>query len=367
MFGISCILFVYMAGYSWYLGGLAINQSAPWLYSSAIVSGVSLFVLSILINSRRHKEISTPQRALLAFFDTGTYFCAVVLVLWGLVFPILRPIPSPDFQLYLLDQNSLELGLYTGLLLCSLVVVFRIALQFLIGRNPRTVMIIAAPPPSPVSQIVENAIPIANAKEEDTTDMKALENNLSLIRSEIAMLREQISWLSSGSSFTKSPEFAASADMPNDNLGFRIVGEDEAISTPPQSTAPILQAPPSASVIQGVTGAETLPSNVGLQSTQSVAPDNPQPADGIQLPDAAKDNPWISVLSLRQTKAPAKPSPQKKTSAAKRTRKGGSKKTSTARVAAPPQSPEKENSELSPPPAPMPFDDEKHDIKSDVT
>lgn len=355
-----------MACYSWYLGGLAINQSEPWLYSSVIVSGAGLFTLSVLINSRRHKEISSSQRALLAFFDTGTYFCVLVLVLWGLVFPILRPIPSPDFQLFLLGQNSLELSLYTGLTLCALVVIFRVALQLLIGRNPRTVMIIAAPPPPPVPQIVANAIPIANLKEaENTIEMKNLENNLSLIRSEIAMLREQISWLSSGSSFTKSPEFATS-DMPDDNPGFKLVGEEEAISNTPQSIAPIVQAPPrSTAVNEGETGGEALASNEGFQSKQSVAPDNPPTADDIQLPDAAKDNPWISVLSLRQaTKTPAKAAPQKKTNASRKSRKGGSKKASSALVSAPPPSQEKENPELSPPPAPVPFEDEKQSIKS---
>ncbi len=172
IFGISFVIFLYVAGYSWYLGGPATAQGAPWLYSSGIICGSCLFVLSNIYYSRRHKGISPSQRLMLGFFDLSTFFSVSVLILWGLVLPILRPISSPDFQLYLFDQKSLAMGLYTGLILCSLVVVFRVALQFLITRSASAVMVIPAPP-KPIF------INRTEVKEKTT-----IEDSLSSIRSE---------------------------------------------------------------------------------------------------------------------------------------------------------------------------------------
>ncbi len=283
VFGISLVVFLYMAGYSWYLGGPATSQSVPWLYSSALVSGVSLFALSNLYYSRRQKGISPPQRLLLAIFDVGAFYSLVALVLWGLLLPMLRPLPLPDFQLYLLDQKSLVVGLYTALILCSLVVVFRVALQFLIVRSSSAVTVITAP-----------MLPAGDHI--DAQDKKTLEDSLSSIRSEIAMLRGEMSSLSSSIWGTKSGA-ARGGDTPDDNPGWA-AGDGEPISFP------ISQLPtsPVSSPIQEQTGIEDLISNVGVQDSPiSFSPEDYQSTTNeVQLPDSARDNPWASILSIRQ-------------------------------------------------------------------
>ena len=90
------------------------TQSVPWLYSSVAISGASLFALSNLYISRKLPKITSLQRFLLSFFDLGAYFCLVALVVWGLLFPILRPITDPNFQLYLLGQKSLAMEFVHG-------------------------------------------------------------------------------------------------------------------------------------------------------------------------------------------------------------------------------------------------------------
>jgi hypothetical protein len=285
-----------MTGYSWYLGGPAVEQSAPWIYSSAIFSGGSLFVLSYLYYSRKHSTYSLPQRYLLSVFDLATYFCALVLGLWGLIFPILHPISNPDFELYLFGQKSLAIGLYTGLVLCSLVVGFRIALQFLLSRSSKTVMIITAPQVPVVQQV-------------DAKERESLEDSLSSIRSEIAMLREQIASLSY-SMVWKSRATAAPTVEPQENNSEWPIGESEPISFP-FAQVPVSSAPPVRE-LQVVPG--NLSANSGVPRPAAI-PQEYEPTTGeINLPDSARDNPWASVLSLRQVKsipaAPPDPAPE---------------------------------------------------------
>lgn len=324
MFGIALVVLVYMAGYSWYLGGPAINQSIPWLYSSAIISGASLFVLSFVYHSGKHRRLSSPQRLLLALFDLATYFCGVTLILWGLILPILRPITSPTFQLYLLDQQSLSISIYTGLILCSLVVIFRVALQFMLLRNN--------------SYLVPAIIPALPAPESVQTkgdDRKSIEDSLSLIRSELAMLREQVSSLGRiAPAGVSMHQFSHSTD---DNQGWSSIGEVEPIpfAISEASRLPTAQAEPVRTTTDiPITTAFADPAPPLLEY---------EPTNDVRLPDSAKDNPWASVLSRRETNlarihvepsipvvaiAPAAaPSvtPEKKSPATRRARKGRGK------------------------------------------
>jgi hypothetical protein len=304
-----------MAGYSWYLGGPAVDESIPWLYSSAIISGASLFVLSFVYHSRKYHGLSSSQRFLLALFDLATYFCAVTLVLWGLILPILRPIDSPGFQLYLLDQQTLAISIYAGLFLCSLVVASRIALQFLLVRI------------TGVTAIVPVAAPLAAAP--NTEERKYMEEALSAIRSEIVLLREEVSSLGRVPPSGISMQFHSTAR--ENNPEWSSIGEVEpmpiAVET---SRLPAISPDPVKTSEIPVTVAYTDPSPPLLEY---------EPTADVRLPDSAKDNPWASVLSRRETKGPM-PSvsappvatsapvvvlPEKKMASPRRARKGGGK------------------------------------------
>ena len=224
---------------------------------------------------------------MLGFFDLSTFFSASVLILWGLVLPILRPISSPDFQLYLFDQKSLAMGLYTGLILCSLVVIFRVALQFLIVRSSDKMMVIPTPPkPIFVNQ--------AEVKEKTT-----IEDSLSSIRSEIALLREEISSLSVGRVWSPKSSVAPIIE-PEDSSGWAI-GDANPIFSFSASHLGVSRDPQPP--IQHPTGTEDLISNAGIQNSVPI-PQEYEPTTGrIQLPDSAKDNPWAFVLSGRQARS----------------------------------------------------------------
>lgn len=283
-YGIALIIFVYVAGYSWYLGGPAVNQGLPWLYSSAVVSGASLFVLSYVYHARRHKGISPAQRLLLALFDVATFFCGATLIMWGLVLPILRPISATGFQLYLFNQESLALSLYTGLVLCSLVVVFRIALQFLIVRSVSTVMITKTPNPPMMER--------AESKEKG----KAIEDSLSLIRSEIAMLRAEISSLGS----TKIGRTTRSEFTLGENSSWSSIANPEPMPFAISQASPRPVSPPVGEQIK----TENLAMNTEIQDDDAPPLLEYEPTiSEIQLPDSAKNNPWASVLSRRQGRA----------------------------------------------------------------
>ena len=224
---------------------------------------------------------------MLGFFDLSTFFSVSVLILWGLVLPILRPIASPDFQLYLFDQKSLAMGLYTGLILCSLVVVFRIALQFLITRSTSTVMIIPAPP----KPIVIN--------QTEVKEKNSIEDSLSSIRSEIALLREEISSLSVGRVWASKSSVAPTIDSQEDSPGWAF-GDANPISS--FSATPIGEARTSPPLVQRPTWMDGLITNAGVSNT--IPSPEYEPTTGVvQLPDSAKDNPWAFVLSGRQARA----------------------------------------------------------------
>ena len=193
--------------------------------------------------------------------------------------PILRPIIIPDFQLFLLGQKSLAIGLYTGLILCTVVVVSRVALQFLFTRTPNSVVVIPAPKPALTGQTESN-------------DKKSLEDSLSSIRSEIALLRQELSSLSLGKGWSSS-RVTSRVAPPEDSLGW--AGDGDPISFP------VSQLPVSPSIPQH-TGVGNLVANAGPSIRPSISPEYEPAIGNFELPDSAKNNPWASVLSGRQVR-----------------------------------------------------------------
>jgi len=320
----------------------------PWLYSSMAISGASIFALSILFYSGKLSRITPLQRILLAFFDLGTYFCFVALAVWGLIFPILRPITDPNFQLYLLNQRGLAMGLYTGLVLCSIVIVFRIALQLLIARS-NTIMIIS----SSSSSQFGNTIPLngpATVKEDGS-----LENKITSIHSEIAKLREEIAQVNAPNPALRLSSLVGAVNAPvNDRLStVGPVGEMETLPSTLRET--LAQNLPSADSVQEGSGMGEMTNDYSFQPETSFSSEFSTPGvGGPQIPDSARDNPWASVLSKRQPTAPPKPIQKIKTT--KKSKKRVQKEKPSSDSASTPV----EVTKIEPiPPSPIP--DEKHD------
>jgi len=307
VFGVSFIIFIYTAGYSWSVGGEAITQSVPWLYSSVAISGASIFALSILYYSGKLQRITPLQRILLAFFNLGTYFCFVALAVWGLVFPILRPITDPNFQLYLLNQRGLAMGLYTGLVLCSIVIVFRIALQLLIARS-NTIMIIS----TSSNPQFGNTIPLRGSAA--AAEDGSLENKISSIHLEIAKLREEIALLNAPNPALRLSSLVGAVNTPENNRRSTIGPLGEIETLPPTITETFAQNLPTSDSAPEETEMEEMTNDNGIQLEASFSPElSPSSVGGPQIPDSARDNPWASVLSKRQPAAPPKPIQKPKT------------------------------------------------------
>ena len=251
------------------------------------ISGASLFALSSLYYARRLNGTAVLQRTLLSIFDLGTYFCIVVLVVGGLIFPILRPITDPGFQLYLLGQKSLAMGLYTGLVLCSIVVVFRVALQFLFARSNGVIIATHAP-------LVGNSIPLGPAPSDDSS----LERNLSSIRLELSRLREEIALLSAPNTALRLSNLVGAEVSPSNREPK--VGAINRMETMPSNLTksyaqnlPALVSTPKATSSEGSPYERDLPEESA--SSETFTPT----LGGPPIPDAALDNPWASVLSRR--------------------------------------------------------------------
>jgi len=302
VFGVAVIIFLYTAGYSWYVGGGAIIQSVAWLYSSIAISGGSLFVLANLYYSRKLERITSLQRLLLAFFDLGTYFSIVALAVWGLLFPILRPITDPNFQLYLLGQKSLAMGLYTGLVLCSVVIVFRIALQLLIARS-NTVMI------TPSKPQIGNTIFVR----ESSTDGGSLDEKISSIHVELTRLREEIASLSAPSTALRLTNLMGATTSPANNLESPDNSVDEMETLPATLTETFVQNIPTRDSVPEESEMGEVANDAIIQTGAAVSSEFPSPSiDGPQIPDSARDNPWASVLSRRQPIVQSKPVQKRK-------------------------------------------------------
>jgi hypothetical protein len=280
LFGISLVIFFYIASYSWSVSAGS-TQSAPWLYSTAAAAGGSLFLLSNIVYAKSGRRFSLSQRIMLSFFDLGTFFCVSVVVLWGLIFPILRPVAN-DFQLFLFGQTSLAIGLYTGLILCSIVVTSRAALEFFLVRPPTPAVTVPIPQIAPVTQA-------------DPADKKFIEDSLSSIRSEIALLRAELSSLKPSKGWSPRGGVVR-VETAADNSGW--AGEVEPMTFPVSQ----LPASPISPAVHPV-GMANFVSNVGPQVPSSVPPESEHTTRSFDLPDSAKDNPWASVLSGRQARA----------------------------------------------------------------
>ena len=214
------------------------------------------------------------------------------------------------------------MGLYTGLVLCSVVIVFRIALQLLIARS-NTVMII------PSKLQIGNTISVR----ESSTDGGSLDEKISSIHMELTRLREEIASLSSPSTALRltnlmgAAEFAREQPRISDRFGRR----DGNLAGDPDRNLCAKSFRIRDSVLEE-SEMEEVASDEVIQSEASVSPEFPIPSiDGPQIPDSARDNPWASVLSRRQPIVQSKPVQKRKTNRKPKKRVRKEKPTKTPR------------------------------------
>jgi len=195
------------------------------------------------------------------------------------------------------------MGLYTGLVLCSVVIVFRIALQLLIARS-NTVMII------PSKAQIGNTISVR----ESSADGGSLDEKISSIHNELTRLREEIASLSAPSTALRLTNLMGAASSPANNRESAGALVDEMETLPATLTETFVQNPPTRDSVFEESEMEEVANDEVIQSEASVSPEFPIPSiDGPQIPDSARDNPWASVLSRRQPTVQSKPVQKRKT------------------------------------------------------
>ncbi|MDA4111761.1 MAG: hypothetical protein OK439_04435 [Thaumarchaeota archaeon] len=267
---------MYVVASSWVAGGNANSTDATLAYLSGGLSAASFFSFRMLDYRVRYEHISIVQRLSISFFDLVTYFSIIALVVWGIIFPVLRQIPQ-NFQLFLFNQNTLALNLDVGLILCSTIIIARVALQPLIAKSSN-IMTIARP-----QKVLAKEVPtISDSK---SVEIRTFEM-LASIEREIAKLRDQISLLSKNTG-NVIPPVTRTADLRiesrSNSSGISRVPEIE------NKGRPTHIAPVKVNVVNLISNSDKVPPD-GSDVTKS----------DFQLPDSAKDNPWSFVLSQRQ-------------------------------------------------------------------
>jgi hypothetical protein len=183
--------FLYFLSSSWVTGGDVILAGIPMVYYTGGLSALSFFSFRMINYRERYEKTSFVRRLSISIFDLVAYLCVVALVAWGFIFLLLRQIPQ-NFQLHLLNQNSLALNLYVGLIFCTGIIIFRVALQPLISKS-KSVMIIS--PPQNTSPVIST--PAADPRIMDNRMFEMLAS----INKEISKIHEQINLLSKNSEF----------------------------------------------------------------------------------------------------------------------------------------------------------------------
>jgi hypothetical protein len=196
------------------------------------------------------------------------------------------------------------MGLYTGLVLCSVVIVFRIALQLLIARS-NTVIII------PSKAQIGNTISVR----ESSTDISSLDEKISSIHMELTRLREEIASLSGPSTALRLSNLMGAASSPANNRESPAALVDEMETLPATLTETFVQNIPTRDAVPEEGEMEEVANDEIMQTEETVPPEFPiLSIDGPQIPDSARDNPWASVLSRRQPIVLSKPVQKRKTS-----------------------------------------------------
>jgi hypothetical protein len=305
IFIVTLFDFIYELSSGWVGGQGAIAATNPIVYFTGALTTLCFFLYRVLDYQTKYASAGFIQRLTISFFDLIAYFCIIFLGVWGVIFPLLKPIPL-GFQLYILYQRNLGLNLYVGLIICASIVISRAALQPLIGRLNRTAA--AAPPQividTPVS--VPVSAPVAAPLAAPTAGPIHFDNTayemLNSITREIARMREQINVLSTNAelalaqrSYTMNP----APENRNPGAGVVKMRTPQVVQRPTSAPAKEIEpSPPSANV-------EKVSPSIGETSiTDSV----------YQIPDAARDNPWLSILSRRNQ--PQKGTPRIQTSTA---------------------------------------------------
>ena len=285
IFVVTLFDFVYELSSGWVGGAGAIAAASPVVYLTGALTTLTFFLYRVLEYQTKLENASFIRRLSISFFDLITYFCVIFLAVWGLIFPLLRPIPA-DFHLYLFYQRGLGLNLYVGLIVCASIVIFRAASQPLISRTnsrktllpPQEIMIKAPAPAAPAPLAV--ATPTADQRPLDTLTYEMLAS----INREIAKMREQINLLTSNVELglaqrplmmNPSPE---KATAPHGVVRVRAPQNPE---RPSSSKQQVEVAPPSSNPEKVPTIEPSIENSV------------------YQIPDSARDNPWASILSRR--------------------------------------------------------------------
>ncbi len=300
IFIVTLFDFIYELSSGWVGGQGAIAATNPIVYFTGALTTVSFFLYRVLDYQTKHPEAGFIRRLSVSFFDLITYFCIIFLGVWGVIFHLLKPIPS-GFQLYIMFQRNLGLNLYVGLIICAGIVISRAALQPLITRSNRRIT-------EPVLQQIAIEVPVAapvapaNTVHFDSTAYEMLNS----ITREIARMREQINILSSTAELAISERSYAMNPAPENRApGAGVVK----VRTP--------QVPQQRPASRPGKALETPPPSANLEKVSPSFGSEPSITDSVyQIPDAARDNPWASILSRRNQPQKGAPKIQPSTSVA---------------------------------------------------
>jgi hypothetical protein len=250
----STSFLIYLAVSGWVLG---YEVGPAEFYLTGIISAVSLFMLRDISYRQSHHPAAAHT---FAFIDTLAFYSATGLVIWGLVFPVVKPFPT-ELTIYPLYLRSLSINVYILMLGWTLFVIIRVAMQPLVRQSAETSFrddfkeslkqLITS-----VSRLQASAVSVDGSED-------GLLKNFSGIMGVLAEIREDLSAIKNRSVMSVTRAIETSAGK---------------VATLVPTTH---QAQGEEAVAVITTRAESVRRSMG------------------SLPDAARDNPWIDVLSRR--------------------------------------------------------------------
>lgn len=133
VFSISTLALLFTLVSTWVIGGNAIAEGVPLIYGTGVPSGLSFLFLRIS-SYRRRRSTALYASVPIAFFDLAALISVIGLLIWGALFPMIRPIDS-SFSLYLFYSSTLSVSRSSGLVLAGLIIIARVAAQPLIFKR----------------------------------------------------------------------------------------------------------------------------------------------------------------------------------------------------------------------------------------
>ncbi|MDA4129147.1 MAG: hypothetical protein OK457_00095 [Thaumarchaeota archaeon] len=293
LFLVSLFDFLYVLTSSWVAGREAAAGGIPLVYFTGAITTVSFFLYRLLDYRAKNENSGNIQGMFFSLFDLIAYFCVIALAAWGLIFPLLKPIPQ-NYQLYLFYQRGLTLNLYVVLIICASIIIFRVALQLLIVRPNVAAAKNLTPKMVPVVPLL--APTVVNAVDKKTAEM------LETITKELSILRAQVNSLTRNAEYSYATRSAGTirgsrnaAPAPS-----RAPGKAVQVQNPQRPSPPL---PDSGSIVE--------PPKANVEKVPSIEPSVSNSV--YEIPDAARDNPWAEILASRSQ--PTKPPQKAQTSA----------------------------------------------------